>query len=91
MNSASTHARLAIRHSVGCALIIPMIIPTIRRVASGPVWIDDTSNLSRPDPSGADQIDAEHQATELAVGVLINRLSEPGSRPEGPRRRFFEG
>jgi hypothetical protein len=24
-------------------------------------------NLSRPDPSGADQIDAEHQATDLAV------------------------
>jgi hypothetical protein len=24
--------------------------------------------VSRPDPSGADQIDAEHQATDLAVG-----------------------
>jgi hypothetical protein len=27
--------------------------------------------VSRPDPSGADQIDAEHQATDLAVGVRI--------------------
>jgi hypothetical protein len=24
------------------------------------VWTDEASNLSRPDPSGADQIDAEH-------------------------------
>jgi len=32
----------------------------------------------------------EHQPTDLAVGLLINRSNEPGSRPEGPRRRFFE-
>jgi hypothetical protein len=25
--------------------------------------------VSRPDRSGADQIDAEHQATDLAIGV----------------------
>lgn len=41
-------------------------------------------------PSGADQSDAEHQAMELAVGVLINRSNALGSRPEDPRRRFFE-
>jgi hypothetical protein len=35
---------------------------------TGPVWIDEASNLSRADWSGADQIDAEHQATDLAVG-----------------------
>jgi hypothetical protein len=49
-------------------LIIRLIIQTIRQDPSGAVWIDDPSNLSRPKRSGADQIDAEHQATELAVG-----------------------
>jgi len=44
-----------------------LIIHTIRRNPSGPVWIDDPSNVSRPVPSGADQIDAEHQATDLVV------------------------
>jgi hypothetical protein len=52
-------------------LIIRLIIQTIRRDRSGSVWTDEASNLSRPDPSGADQIDAEHQATDLAVGVRI--------------------
>ena len=32
------------------------------------VWTDGASNVSRPDPSGTDQSDAEHQATDLAVG-----------------------
>jgi hypothetical protein len=50
-------------------LIIRLIIQTIRRVPSGSVWIDDASNVSRPDRSGADQIDAEHQATHLALGA----------------------
>jgi hypothetical protein len=49
-------------------LIIRLIIQTIRRDPTGSVQIDDPSNVSRPDPSGADQIDAEHQATDLAVG-----------------------
>jgi hypothetical protein len=49
-------------------LIIRLIIQTIRRDPSGSVWTDEASNVSRPDPSGADQIDAEHQATDLAVG-----------------------
>jgi hypothetical protein len=48
-------------------LIIRLIIQTIRRDRSGAVWTDEASNLSRPDPSGADQIDVEHQATDLAV------------------------
>jgi hypothetical protein len=34
----------------------------------GPFWTDEASNVSRPDRSGADQIDAEHQATDLALG-----------------------
>jgi hypothetical protein len=49
-------------------LIIRLIIQTIRLDPSGFVWIDEASNMSRPDPSGADQIDAEHQATDLKVG-----------------------
>jgi hypothetical protein len=49
-------------------LIIRLIIQTLRLEPSGAVWTDDASNVSRPDPSGADQIDAEHQATDLAVG-----------------------
>jgi uncharacterized membrane protein len=48
-------------------LIIRLIIQTIRRDLSGSDQIDEASNLSRPDPSRADQIDAEHQATDLAV------------------------
>jgi len=46
-------------------VIIRLIIQTIRRDPSGSVWIDEASNVSRPDPSGADHIDAEHQATDL--------------------------
>jgi hypothetical protein len=42
-----------------------LIIQTIRRDRSRSIWIDQASNLSSPDPSGADQIDAEHQATDL--------------------------
>jgi hypothetical protein len=49
-----------IRLSVGCALIIPMIIQTIRLDPSRADWTDEASNVSRLDPSGSDQIDAEH-------------------------------
>jgi len=51
----------------GC-LIIRLIIQTIRQDQSGSDQIDDPSNLSSPDRSGPDQIDAEHQATDLTVG-----------------------
>jgi hypothetical protein len=47
-----------------------MIIQTDKTILldpSGAVWADDAPNLSRPDPTGADQINAEHQATEPAV------------------------
>jgi hypothetical protein len=54
------------RDGPGRPLIIRLIIQTIRRDRSGAVWTDEASNLSRPDPSGADQIDAEHQPTDLA-------------------------
>ena len=49
-------------------LIIRLIIQTIRRDRSGSVWIDDAPDVSSPDPSGANQADVEHQATDLAVG-----------------------
>jgi hypothetical protein len=53
-------------------MIIRLIIQTIRRDPSGSVWTDEAPDVSRPDPSGADQIDAEHQATDLMiVGRLI--------------------
>ena len=66
-------------------LIIRLIIQTIRRDPSGAIWTDEASNVSRPDPSGADQIDAEHQATDLAVGGSnpSRRAKHPGHAPNG--------
>jgi hypothetical protein len=82
MSGASTHARLAVRHPVGCASIIPMIIQTIGRDSSGAVWTDKASNVSRPDPSGAIQIDAEHPTRNRKV-----EGSDPssGSRTTGQK------
>jgi hypothetical protein len=57
----------SIRRSIGCALIIHLIIQTIVLDPSGAIWTDGSSNVSRPDPSGAAQIDVEHQATDLLV------------------------
>jgi hypothetical protein len=37
-----------------------MIIQTILLDPSGAVWTDEASNVSRPDSSGAVQVDAEH-------------------------------
>jgi hypothetical protein len=53
------------RNSASRGLIIPLIIQTIRRDPSGSDQIDRPSNVSSPDRSGADQTDAEHQATDL--------------------------
>jgi hypothetical protein len=55
------------------SLIIRLIIQTIQLDPSRPDQIDEASNVSRPDRSGADQIDAEYRATDLAVGVRIPR------------------
>jgi hypothetical protein len=44
-----------------------MIIQTIGLDPSGAIWIDSASNVSRLDPSGADQIDAEHPARNRKV------------------------
>ncbi len=61
------------RGVTGRRLIIRLIIQTIRQDPSRSVWIDGASNVSRPDPSGADQIDAEHQATDVRVKVRVPR------------------
>jgi hypothetical protein len=46
-------------------LIIRLIIQTIPLDPSGAVWTDGPPNVSKPDPSGTVQIDAEHQAMDL--------------------------
>jgi hypothetical protein len=51
-----------------------LIIHAIRRDPSRPNAIDAPSNLSGADPSGADQIDAEYQPTDL----VVQRLSHGG-------------
>ena len=58
-----------------------LIIQTIRQDPSGSVWTDEASNVSRPDRSGADQIDAEHQATDLVHMEFV----EPGRVAAGYR------
>jgi hypothetical protein len=45
-----------------------MIIQTIGLDPSGAVWTDEASKVSRLDPSGADQVDAEHPARRKVVG-----------------------
>jgi hypothetical protein len=55
-------------------LIISLIIQTIRRDRYGHVGIDEASNVGRPDPSGADQIDAEHQPTDLVVRIVDGQV-----------------
>jgi hypothetical protein len=60
-------ARLAIRFSVGCPLIIHLIIQTIGLDPSGALWTDEAPNVSRPDPTGAIQIDAEHPSGNQKV------------------------
>jgi hypothetical protein len=44
-----------------------MIIQTILLDPTGAVWTDEPSNVSRPDPSGADQIDAKHPTRNRKV------------------------
>jgi hypothetical protein len=54
----------------------PLTIAThagIRQDPTGSVWTDDPPNVSRPDRSGADQIDAEHQVRIWRLGVRIPR------------------
>src|SRR5215216_7535577 len=44
-----------------------MIIQTILLYPSGAVWTDSPGNVSRLDPSGADQVDAEHPTRNRKV------------------------
>jgi hypothetical protein len=53
-------------------LIISMIIQTIGLDPSGAVWTDGASNLSRLDPSGAIQIDAEHPSRNRKGRPLLS-------------------
>jgi hypothetical protein len=46
-----------------------MIIQPILLDRSGAVWTDEASNVSRLDPSGAVQVDAEHPAHDRKVDV----------------------
>jgi hypothetical protein len=69
--STSTCEHLPVRtdkNRLVLIVIIPLIIRTIRRAPSRSDATDETPNVSSPDPSGADQTDAEHQPTDLAVG-----------------------
>jgi hypothetical protein len=52
-------------------LTIRLIIQTIRQDPSESVWTDDLSNVSRPDPSATDQIEVEHQASDLVVDSAV--------------------
>jgi hypothetical protein len=65
--STSLIAVLPVQSKCLPRLIIRLIIQTIRRDRTRSDQIDEAPNVSRPDPSGADQIDAEHQATDLMV------------------------
>jgi hypothetical protein len=67
-------------------MIIPMIIQTIRLDPSGAVWTDGPSNVSRLDPSGADQIDAEHPSRNRKV-----EGSNPSSGSKTAGQRVFLG
>ena len=53
--------------SVGQPLIIRLIIQTILLDPTGAVWTDEPSNVSRLDPSGAAQVDAEHPSRNRKV------------------------
>jgi hypothetical protein len=59
----------------------PMIIQTILLDPSGAVWTDEASNLSRPDRSGADQIDAEHPTSQSRVARFETHLPAEHTRP----------
>ena len=74
--------RRGIRFFVGCALIIHLIIQTILLYLSGAVWTDDAAHVSRLDPSGAVQVDAEHPTRNWKIG---------GSNPSSSSTRQSEG
>src|SRR5918996_931528 len=60
-------ACLGIDSLIGWPLIIHLIIQTILLYPSGAVWTESASDVSRLDPSGAVQVDAEHPARSRKV------------------------
>ena len=72
-----------IRSRIGWPLIIPLIIQTIRLDASGAVWTDKPSNVSRPDPIGAYWADAEHPSRNRKVGEACPAWLRHGGRDQG--------
>src|SRR5262245_25082479 len=68
----------------GSGVVIPMVIQTIQLALSEPNWTDDTSHVTSLDPTGADQSDAEHQPTDLAVGG-----SSPSRRATKPQVKRY--
>jgi hypothetical protein len=75
---------------VGCALIIPMIIQTILLDPSGTVRTEGPSNVSRPDPSGADQADAEHPTRNLTVEVRIRPRASQACMTSSVEEHMFK-
>jgi hypothetical protein len=78
----------------------PSMIQAIRWDRSRSVWIDDPPNMSRPDPSGADQSDLEHLPTDLVVSAgcvrsqvraLPDPCAGPSTRRGGPPSFRFVG
>jgi hypothetical protein len=58
-----------------------MIIQTILLDPTGAVQTDEAANVSRPDPTGADQIDAEHPSRNRKVEVPYSTLGHDMARP----------
>jgi hypothetical protein len=72
-------------------LIIPVILQTILLDPSGAVWTDGASNVSRPDPSQAIQIDAEHSTRNRKVVDFFGiggTNDRPPRRASGTRKEF---
>jgi NADPH:quinone reductase-like Zn-dependent oxidoreductase len=78
-------ACFGIRFFVGCALIISWIIQTIVLYPSGAVWTDEASNVSRLDPSRADQADAKHPTRNRKV--VGSNPSSGSASPSSDRMR----
>ena len=55
-------------------MIIPLIIQSILLDPSSAAWTDEAPNVSRLDPPGADQIDAEHPTRHRKVGCVFASL-----------------
>jgi hypothetical protein len=68
-------------------LIIRLIIQTIGLDPSEAVWTDEASNLSSLDPSGADQIDANHPTRNRKVVGSNPTSGSTNQQLRGPIRK----